>query len=126
MKGLFAQHRYFTTPRRAAAVLLALVLNATVVPCAMALEADDDAHDCCPPEIRLNDAAACCVIDDVTHDTRSTRLFLDDDGGADALLSMACIDVVVPADLCDAEATGPPRPPSPAVPVYKLNCVYLK
>ena len=50
-----------------AAVLLALVLNMAILPCAMAVEAAEEAHDCCPPEIRL-DASECCVIDDATLD----------------------------------------------------------
>ena len=48
----------------------------------MALEAAEEQHDCCPPEIRL-DAMECCVIDDVTHDARGSRLWLDDDGSAE-------------------------------------------
>ena len=125
MPGLIAQHSHSTTRRRAAAALLALVLNLTLVPCAMALEAVEETHDCCPPEIRL-DAAECCVIDDVTHDARGARIWLDEDGGADALLMPAFTDAVVPVLVGDNEATGPPDPLVRAVPVYKLNCVYLK
>jgi hypothetical protein len=125
MFRLIAQHRLFTTRRRAAAALLALVLNVTLVPCAMALEAVEEAHDCCPPEIHL-DAAECCLIDDVTHDARGTRIWLDEDGGAEVLLLPAFADVVAPVRDHGIEATGPPDPPLRAIPVYKLNCVYLK
>ena len=125
MFGRNSQHRHVTTRRRAAAALLALVLNVTLVPCAMALDAVEDAHDCCPPEIRL-DVAECCVIDDVTHDVRGARILLDEDGGAEVLVVSTFADVAVPVRVGNIEATGPPDPPDRAVPVYKLNCVYLK
>lgn len=125
MFGQTAQHRRLTTRRSAAAALLALVLNATLVPCAMALEPVEEPHDCCPPEIRL-DAAECCVIDDVTHDARGARSVVDEDGGADVLLVSTFADNVVPVRVRSIEATGPPDPPDRVIPVYKLNCVYLK
>jgi hypothetical protein len=120
-----AQHTHLRTRRRAAAALLALVLNVTLVPCAMALQPVEEPHDCCPPEVRL-DAAECCVIDDVTHDARGARSLVDDDGGADVLLVATFADVAVPARVGNIEATGSPDPPDRAIPVYKLNCVYLK
>ena len=125
MFGLIAQFRQFRAPRRAAAVLLALILNVTLVPCAMALEAAEEQHDCCPPEIRL-DAMECCVIDDVTHDARGSRLWLDDDGSAEALLATTFVEAGLPTRIRGPESTGPPRSPPRVVPVYKLNCVYLK
>ena len=125
MFGLITQHQHFAAPRRAAAVLLALVLNVTLVPCAMALEAVEEQHDCCPPEIRL-DAMECCDLDDVTHDARGTRLWLDDDRGAEVLLVPAFADVDLPTQIRGPTSTGPPSSPPRAVPVYKLNCVYLK
>jgi len=125
MFGLNAQYRHIKTRRRAAAALLALVLNVTLVPCAMALGAVEEAHDCCPPEIRL-DAAECCAIDDVTHNARGARVLLDEDGGTEVLLVSTFVDVAVPVRVGNIEATGPPDPPDRAIPVYKLNCVYLK
>ncbi len=125
MFRLIAKYQHLRAPRRAAAVLLALVLNVTLVPCAMAFEAAEDQHDCCPPEIRL-DAMECCVIDDVTHDARGSRLWQDDDGSAKALLAPVFAEADLPAQIRGPESTGPPISPPRAVPVYKLNCVYLK
>lgn len=120
-----SQPRRSPVPRRAAALLLALVLNVTLVPCAMALQPAEDAHDCCPPETRL-DAVDCCTLDDVTHDTRSARTWSDDDKGIELPLAPAFAAVAIPARGSGAEATGPPGHSFGVVPVYKLNCAYLK
>ena len=125
MFGVIAQYQHFKATRRAAALLLALVLNVTLVPCAMALEAAEEQHDCCPPEIRL-DAMECCVIDDVTHDARGARLWLDDDSSAEVMLAPKFVDIDLPRQIRGPQPTGPPELPPRAVPVYKLNCAYLK
>ncbi len=125
MFRVFSQHRRFSAPRRAAAVLMALVLNVTLVPCTMAVEAAADGHDCCPPEIRL-DPSDCCVVDDAAHDARSARFSLDDDGGFDVPPGPGHVHQALPDPAAGPEATGPPLRAYRTTPVYKLNCAYLK
>jgi predicted component of type VI protein secretion system len=125
MFRVIAQHNRFSASRRVAAVLLALILNVTLVPCTMAIEAAEEAHDCCPPELQL-DASECCAMDDATLEARGVRLGLDDDNGAELLIAPAFADALAPRCVHSPEATGPPDTFVHPVPVYKLNCAYLE
>jgi hypothetical protein len=125
MFRVIAQHRRFAAQRRVSAVLLALILNLALLPCLMAVEAAEEAHDCCPPEIRL-DASDCCVIDDATLDARGARLWLDDDGGAEILVAPLFAEVLVPRHAGSPPPTGPPDTPVRKVSVHKLNCSYIE
>lgn len=125
MFRVIAQHSRFTAQRRVAAVLLAIILNVAVLPCAMAIEVVEEAHDCCPPEIQL-EASKCCVIDDAVLDARGARLGLDDDNGADLPVAPLYAGVLAAQYVPDAATTGPPAPPLHPVPAHKLNCSYLE
>ena len=125
MFRVIAQHSRFTAQRRVAAVLLALILNVAILPCAMAIEVAEEAHDCCPPEIQL-EASECCVIDDATLDARGVRLGLDGDNGADLLLAPVYAVALEAQYLRNSATTGPPDTLLPPVPVHKLNCAYLE
>ena len=125
MFRIIAQHSSFSGQRRVAAVLLALILNVTLLPCAMAIEAAQEAHDCCPPEIQL-DASECCVADDAALDARGVRLLLDGDDGAEILIAPAFTDAMAPRFVRSPIATGPPDPFVRKVAVHKLNCTYIE
>jgi hypothetical protein len=125
MFRVIAQHRRFAARRRAAAVLLALILNVTLVPCTMAIETAEEAHDCCPPEIRL-DASDCCVVDDATLDARGARLWLDDDSGPDVLVAPAFADPLALRHVHSPVATGPPDALVRKVALHKINCAYIE
>lgn len=125
MFRVIAQHSRFAAQRRVAAVLLALVLNMALLPCAMAVEAAEEAHDCCPPEIRL-EASECCVIDDATLEARGARLSPDDDNGAEILVAPAFADARVLRYVGTPASTDPPDPPVRTVAVHKLNCSYTE
>lgn len=125
MFRMIAQHSRFTTQRRGAAALLALILNVTLLPCAMAIEAAEEAHDCCPSEIQL-DASECCVADDATLDARGARLWLDDDSGAEVLVAPAFTSAPALRIVRSPVATGPPDPLVRKVAAHKLNCAYIE
>lgn len=112
------------TPRRVAAVLLAVFLNLALVPCTMALEVVEEGHDCCPPELRL-DPSECCQIDVGSNDTRSGIIKVDLDGAE----SLAAPAYVALDDLAAPRSHALPDPPVPPRPQRDLNalfCVYLK
>ena len=100
-------------------------LNLAILPCAMALEAAESAHDCCPPEIQL-EAAECCTLDDVNVDTRS--------GTLKPYEPPECVALPVSAAAHDRLATfgrhlpvvEPPDPGGSPPPLHKLFCVYLR
>lgn len=125
MFRVMAQHRRFAARRRVAAVLLALVLNMAILPCAMAVEAAEEAHDCCPPEIRL-DASECCVIDDATLDARGARFSLDDDNGAEILVAPVFADALALRYVGSPASTDPPDPLIGKVALHKLICTYIE
>lgn len=125
MFRVIAQHSRFAARRHAAAVLLALILNVTLVPCTMAIEAAEEAHDCCPPEILL-DAAECCVADDATLDARGVRLLMDDDSGPEILVAPSFADPLTLRQVRSPVPTGPPDVLVRKVPVHKLNCAYIE
>ena len=125
MFRMIAQHSRYTAQRRSAAVLLALILNVTLLPCAMAVEAAQEAHDCCPSEIQL-DASECCVADDATLDARGARPWLDDDSGAEVPVAPAFTGAPALRIVLTAAATGPPDPLVRKVAAHKLNCAYIE
>lgn len=125
MFRLIAQHSRFTASRRVAAVLLALILNVAILPCSMAIEAAEEKHDCCPPQIQL-EASECCVIDDATLDARGARLWIDDDGGVEMPVAPAFADAPALHHVRSPAATGPPDRFVRPVPAHKLNCAYLE
>ncbi len=109
------------------AIALAVILNLTLLPCALALEAFEaveDAHDCCPSEINL-EAFECCEIDDASLDTRGNALKTDESGDTDIAPGPSFMDLGDPAAAAWLATTGPPDAPPRAVSLHKLNCVYL-
>jgi hypothetical protein len=125
MEREFAKACITRTPRRATALLLALILNVALVPCSMALEVVEQGHDCCPPELRL-DAADCCLLDDAVLDTRCQASWEDESAEGDLLGAVLLAAYVPDGQAAYLRATGPPGPPARAIPIHKLNCVYLK
>ena len=102
-------------------MLLAFWLNLALLPCAMALEAPDLGHDCCPQTIEIQQAD-CCDLDAVTLDKRDGTFEAADevlvatiDSGWPSLRS------VVPG----WQAKKPPDPGNHSPPLHKLFCVYL-
>ncbi|MDJ0751139.1 MAG: hypothetical protein QNJ11_16750 [Woeseiaceae bacterium] len=120
----FALFRPERAPRRAAAILLAVLLNLALVPCTMALEVVEEGHDCCPPKLGL-EPSECCKLDDVSVDTRDGAIKLDPDRDAGAMLPASYVDVSGAAlPHCHA-LDDPPDPPARSVALHKLVCVYL-
>lgn len=110
-------------PRRAAAVLLAVLLNLALLPCSMALEVVEEGHDCCPPELRL-DTADCCEIDEANVGARNGSIKFDSPDFETAAVTALAHEHVAPKHDYLATA-GPPGDPPPVVALHKLNCVYL-
>ena len=111
--------------RRAAGLLLAVLLNLALIPCSMAIEVVEEGHDCCPPELKL-EALECCELDDANVDTRSKTAEYDftPDFDVVAASATACIS---PFPLARSLlSTDPPDPPGPPVALHKQHCVYLK
>ena len=106
------------------AISLAVFLNLALLPCAVALEAVEDAHDCCPPEINL-EAFECCEIDDANLDTRGNAVKTDERGDVETAPAPAFTGLNAPAAAAWLTTTGPPDPPPRAAALHKLNCVYL-
>ena len=119
----FGQSRARTAPRRASAVLLAILLNMALIPCSMAIEVVEEGHDCCPPEIKL-EALECCELDDANVDSRS--------GKHDLTPDLEPVAAGVPHNVAALAPTpvhansDPPDPPDPSVALHKRHCVYLK
>jgi len=100
--------------------MLAIWLNLAFLPCAMALEAPDLLHDCCPSTIELQ-TLDCCELDDFTVDKR------DGGDGHDSAPSAVECRVFSPAVRSDIRlAVPPPDPDSTSPPLHVLNCIYLK
>ena len=121
----FGQVTATASSRRAAALLLAVLLNLALIPCSMAIEIVEEGHDCCPPELKL-EAQECCELDDASVDSRSGTQ------GKDLTPDFAVIAAGVPTNV-NAFSTAqflassdPPEPPGPKVAVHKQHCVYLK
>ena len=121
----FASVHGVRSPRRGAALLLAVLLNLALLPCTMALEVTEDsdhAHDCCPPKPQL-DTSECCDVDEASVASRGDDLTPDKD-----LAEAAAAEppVLAAAAVKHAAAADPPDPPAPGRALHKLNCVYLK
>ncbi len=91
----------------------------------MALETSEPAHDCCPPEIQL-EAAECCTLDDVSVDTRSGTLKVDDQPEVVALVGAMPTHGLERTLAGDRPSIEPPGPPGNSPPLHKLFCVYLR
>jgi len=100
--------------------MLAFWLNLALLPCAVAFEAMESDHDCCPPTIELQ-APDCCELEAVAIDQRD----IDDFG----------IAIVGPqkqrSQLPSVRSTvrhvfRPPDPGAAPPRIHVLNCVYLK
>lgn len=125
MFRVFAQHSRFTAQRRVAAVLLALILNVAILPCAMAIEAAEEAHDCCPPEITL-EASECCLLDDATVEARGARVAPDGGSDAEILVAPAFAEPFAMRGVRNSATTDPPDTPPRPIAVHKLHCTYLE
>ena len=121
MIQLFKLKRDKRTTRKGFALLLTFWLNLALLPCAMAIETDQDGHDCCPPTVELQQID-CCELDAATPDKRGVKFENYDD--------LLVVSTVAPwplpyrADIPENE----PRPPDPAdysPPLHKIFCVYL-
>ena len=121
MIQVFARMREYKARRSVAALLLAVCLNLALVPCAMAIEVEEEGHDCCPPELRL-EPAECCQLDEAALDLRSSSKFDDDD--SDAALVPASPQLPHLAQPLLA-VVDPPDPPDLNLDLNALFCVYL-
>ncbi|MDJ0710428.1 MAG: hypothetical protein QNJ14_08565 [Woeseiaceae bacterium] len=125
MSQELAYRRSLLPSRRAAALLLAVLLNLALVPCSMAIEVVEEGHDCCPPELKY-EPQECCELDDASIDSRSGSLA--DDLTPDLMQAAAGTPsarlVFSPAQVLASR--DPPDPPGPSIDLHKRNCVYLK
>jgi len=107
--------------RKGIAVMLLFWLNLAFLPCAMALDAPEKEHDCCPPTVELQQID-CCELDAATADKRGGKFETHDD-----LLVIASV-VTWPSPRMANIAQHEARPPDPVIyspPLHKLFCVYL-
>ncbi len=111
--------------RRVSALLLMVSLNLAILPCAMALEVAEPAHDCCPSEIQL-EASECCALDDVNVDARTGTLKPFDSPEFAALPAIAATHDRDPTFAQYVPVVEPPGPPGNPPPLHKLFCVYLR
>ena len=118
----FACSRQGRGRRGVAAVLLAVFLNLSLVPCTMALEVVEEGHDCCPPELNL-EALECCQLDDVSLDSRGAGKFDADD--VEALPPLTFVESTSLARSTGWAALKPPDPPDLSPDLNALFCVYL-
>ena len=125
MIQVFGQSRPKSASRRASAMLLAILLNLALIPCSMAIEAVEDGHDCCPPEITL-EALECCELDDASVDSRSGTHKHDFTPDLDVVLTGMPGGIPAMSPARDLASSDPPDPPSPSAALHKLHCVYLK
>lgn len=105
-------------------MVLAFWLNLLLLPCAMAMEAPDDGHDCCPPSIELQ-PLDCCVVDDFSVDHRKGSDKDSDKNGA-VFVSAEHRAHSLAARAGHRPSAPPPGPEGASPPLYVLNCVYLK
>jgi len=107
--------------RKGIAVLLVFWLNLVLLPCAMAINAPETEHDCCPPSIEFQ-PADCCDLDAATSVKRGGKFESQDD--------LVVISTVVnwPSLRTVKISRHEARPPDPDYsfpPLHKLFCVYL-
>ena len=112
-------------PRRAVALLLAVLLNLAIVPCTMAIEVEEEAHDCCPPELKY-EPAECCELDDVSMDSRSAFQESDVTPDLDYAAAGTPTAVATFSPAIFLASSDPPDPPCGSVALHKQHCVYLK
>lgn len=116
----FGQRYDGRVTRRGLGVVLAFWLNLILLPCAMAIEAPEVAHDCCPPTIAWQQLD-CCEIDGVAPDKRSSKFEFQNDAAIAALTFIA-----IPRPQRSLRPAASPVPPAAASPpLHKLYCVYL-
>ena len=120
MSRLLQHWQHQRRPRSGIALLVACWLNLVLLPCAMAVEAPDEGHDCCPPKIEWQQVD-CCEIDSHTAEKRSSKFEFDTD--------LAPTVSSIPRPVALDRYGGPPGVPPPLVytsrPRHKLFCVYL-
>jgi hypothetical protein len=121
MTQAFTRMRKYRARRGVAALLLAVCLNLALVPCTMALEAVEEGHDCCPPELKL-EPAECCQLDEATLDVRSSSKFDDDDGHVIVAPASPLVPILGQPLLT---VVDPPDPPDLNPDLNALFCVYL-
>lgn len=123
MIQVFAKSRRFAATRSAAALMLAFILNMALVPCAMAIEVVAEAHDCCPPELRL-EPVDCCEVNDGSVQSRGTTFEFDKGDQLSPAPDHALLVPVLSGR--NAPASDPPDPPDTRPDRNALFCVYLK
>ena len=120
MFQLLRHRSHGAVTRKGAALVLALLLNLAILPCAMALESTDTGHDCCPPTLELQQLD-CCEFDEVSVDHR--------DGKKSDVAMVSSLDDRPLVPTLRAALRRIPIPPDSgggSPPIYVLNCVYLK
>ena len=125
MIQVFGQRRTRPASRRAAGVLLAVLLNLALIPCSMAIEVVEEAHDCCPPELKF-EALECCELDDANVDSRSKTTEYDFTPDFDVVAASAPAQISPSSPTRYLPSADPPDPPGPSVALYKQHCVYRK
>ncbi len=111
--------------RRAAALLLAVLLNLAIVPCTMAIEVEEEGHDCCPPELKY-EPRECCELGDVNIDSRSAFQKYDVTPDFDFAVAGSLTSVAAFSPAVFIASSDPPDPPGQSVALHKRHCVYLK
>ena len=125
MIQVFGQNSAQPVSRRAAALLLAVLLNLALIPCSMAIEVVEEGHDCCPPEVNL-EALDCCELDDVSVDSRGGSLEHDLTPDLDVVPAGAPTDGTAVPIVRYLANSDPPDPPGRRIALHKQHCVYLK
>ncbi|MDJ0794517.1 MAG: hypothetical protein QNI98_09755 [Woeseiaceae bacterium] len=125
MIQVLGQSRTRRASPRAVGVLLAVLLNLALIPCSMAIEVVEEAHDCCPPELKL-EALECCELDDANVDSRSKTTEHDFTPDFDVVAASAPAHVSPISPTRFLPSTEPPDPPGPSAALYKQHCAYLK
>jgi hypothetical protein len=117
----FGQRFYGRLTRKGVAVLLTFWLNLALLPCALAIDAPEKEHDCCPPTIELLQSD-CCELEAVAPEKRGGKLETSDD-----LPIYATIDFWPSLHTTKAllHEASPPDPVNYSPPLHKLFCVYL-
>jgi hypothetical protein len=121
MIRLFELRRGGRFSRRGLAVLFTFWLNLALLPCAMAIETDQDGHDCCPPTVELQQID-CCELDSATSDKRGSKF----EGQYDLLVEATVATwPSLQTTILSLREARPPDPVYFSPPLHKLFCVYL-
>ena len=135
----FLRHKRDKRLRRRAGLLAFLVVNVSIMPCAMAFDVDADCPHCPPVEThemaghhgheKVTDCATlkadCADADEYSVDSRSGKL--DDSASADPILAPAP-ETRAPAisrAYLRPPALGPPAPGVGPHRLHLLNCVFI-